>query len=154
VVRKAREREVEAAARRMLADVAEDFDPLGNPLVALEDMARRMIRFTEVMGNLVARLESVRYSTGTAGEQLRAEVAVYTRSMVDTTNALEKIARLDIDGKLAAITAGQMELVVLAVTAALDGAGATGRDREVGRAEAAKVLRRVTIDKSQVGNPV
>lgn len=145
-VRVAREKAVEIKARKLLADVGGDFDPLGNPLVALEDMARRMIRFTDVMGDLVSRLEDVRYSSGTTGEQLRAEVAVYTRSMVDTVNALEKIGRLDIDARLAAIRGRQAEWVIAAVMAALDAAGSTGPARALGREAAAEVLRRVTVD--------
>lgn len=145
-VKRSNERAVEAKARKVLADVAGDFDPLGNPLVALEDVARRMIRFTEVMGDLVGRLENVRYSTGATGEQLRAEVAVYSRAMVDTANTLEKIGRLDIDGRLAAIKGRQAEWVILAVMAALDAAGATGEPRALGREAAAEVLRRVTDD--------
>ncbi len=152
VARKAREREVEAAARRTLAEIGEPADPLGNPLVELERMASRMIRFTEVMGDLVSRLEHVRYSTGTTGEQLRAEVAVYTRALVDTSNALEKIARLGIDERLVAIRSAQAEIVVRAVVAALDAAQATGEPRSRGRLAAAEVLRSVTIDDSVVGN--
>lgn len=142
---RSREKDVEVKARRVLAEVASDFDPLGNPLVALEDMARRMIRFTDVLGGLVSELKSVRYSTGTTGEQLRAEVAVYSRALVDTTNALEKIARLDIDDRLAMIRAAQAGFVVRAVDAALDEVGAVGEVRDRGRAAAARVLRKVTV---------
>lgn len=151
---KAREKAVEIKARKLLTDVAEDFDPLGNPLVALEDMARRMVRFTDVLGGLVSRLESIRYA-GIGGEQLRAEVAVYTRSMVDTVNALEKIGRLDIDGRLMVIREHQAEKVVTAVMAALDAVGTvlagSGVDAELiaesrvrGREAAARELRGVT----------
>lgn len=150
VRRKALERVVEVRARRVLADVSADFDPLGNPLEALEDVARRMIRFTDVMGELVGRLENVRYSAGAGGEQLRAEVAVYTRAMVDTANTLEKIGRLDIDGRLAAIRGAQAEAVVLAVMAALDAAGVVGDLREAGRVAAAKVLRSVTMENGEL----
>lgn len=142
VRRKAQERAVEAKARKVLADVAGDFDPLGNPLEALEDMAKRMIRFTDVMGELVGRLENIRYA-GASGEQLRAEVAVYSRAMVDTVNALEKIGRLDIDGRLAAIQGAQADRVVRVVTIVLDIVGAEGELRERARRAAAEELRRV-----------
>jgi hypothetical protein len=142
VRRKAREREVEVKARKVLADVAGDFDPLGNPLEALENVARRMIRFTDIMGDLVGRLESVRYA-GTTGEQLRAEVAVYTKAMVDTARTLESIGRLDIDGRLAAIQGAQADRVVRVVTIVLDIVGAEGELRERARRAAAEELRRV-----------
>jgi hypothetical protein len=158
--RKAAERAVEIKARRTLAQVGGDFDPLGNPLEALEGMASRMIAFTEVMGDLVSRLESVRYA-GSTGEQLRAEVAVYTGSMVATVNALEKIGRLDIDGRLARIQGAQAERVVAVVMAGIDtvceilsaalvaaGAdpGVVADARAAGRAAAGKALRSVSGD--------
>lgn len=141
VVRKQRERIVEAKARKVLADITGDFDPLGNPLEALEDMAKRMIRFTEVTGGLVSRLENIRYA-GAQGEQLRAEVAVYSRAMKDAADTLEKIGRLNVDGRLAAIKGWQAERVVDVVTAVLDYLGAEGEARAGAREVAAKELRR------------
>lgn len=142
---KAMERAVAAKARRVLADLGEDPDPLGNPLIALEDVARRMIALTEVTGNLVADLKSIRYSTPDGGgEQTRAELAAYMRILKDTADVLEKINRLDLDGQLNRIKAAQAAWVLEAVMAGLDAAGVEGEQRTAGRLEAAKVLRRVT----------
>ena len=140
---RARERVVEQRARKALADLGEDPRPLGSPLIALEDIARRMIALTEVTGDLVADLKSMRYATD-GGEQTRAELAVYMRVLKDTADVLEKINRLDLDGQLNRIKAAQAEWVVEAVMAALDAAGVQGEQRAAGRLEAARVLRRVT----------
>lgn len=140
---KARERVVEQRARKVLADLGENPAPLGNPLVALEDVARRMIALTEVTGDLVADLKAIRYATD-GGEQTRAELAVYVRVLKDTADVLEKINRLDLDGQLNRIRAAQAGWVLEAVMGALDAAGVEGEKRAAGRLEAAKVLRRVT----------
>lgn len=143
VERVARERVVEQRARRVLADLGHEPAPLGNPLIALEDIARRMIALTEVTGDLVADLKSIRYSTD-GGEQTRAELAVYVKVLKDTADVLEKISRLDLDGQLNRIRAAQAGWVLDAVMAALDTAGVEGEARSAARLEAAKVLRRVT----------
>ena len=145
VERVARERAVTARARKVLADLGEDPAPLGNPLIALEDVARRMIALTEVTGNLVADLKSIRYSTPDGGgEQTRAELAAYMRVLKDTADVLEKINRLDLDGQLNRIKAAQAAWVLEAVMGALDAAGVEGEQRAAGRLEAARILRRVT----------
>lgn len=140
---KARERVVEQRARKVLADLGHDPAPLGNPLIALEDIARRMIALTEVTGDLVADLKAIRYATD-GGEQTRAELAVYVKVLKDTADVLEKINRLDLDGQLNRIRAAQAAWVLEAVSAGLDAAGAEGEQRAAGRLAAAKVLRRVT----------
>lgn len=142
-VAKARERVVEQRARKTLADLGHDPAPLGNPLIALEDIARRMIALTEVTGDLVADLKAIRYAAD-GGEQTRAELAVYVRVLKDTADVLEKINRLGIDERWVAIQAHQAAAVVRVVNAALDAAGAEGERRELGRAAAAEVLRSVT----------
>lgn len=145
VERVARERAVEQRARKVLADLGEDPQPLGSPLIALENIARRMIALTEVTGDLVADLKSIRYSTPDGGgEQTRAELAAYMKVLKDTADVLEKISRLDLDGQLNRIRAAQAEWVVEAVMAALDAGGVTGEERAKARLAAAKVLRRVT----------
>jgi hypothetical protein len=151
VAAKARERVVAAKARKVLADLGESPDPLGNPLVALEDVARRMIALTEVTGNLVADLKSIRYSASEGGgEQTRAELAAYMRILKDTADVLEKINRLDLDGQLNRIKAAQAGWVLEAVMGALDAAGVEGEKRAAARLEAAKVLRRVTETTSEL----
>ena len=151
VAAKGRQRLAEQKARKVLADLGHEPAPLGNPLIALEDVARRMVAFTEVAGNLVSELKGMRYSTEN-GEQLRAEVAVYTKAMKDTADVLEKINRLGLDERLVAIRAHQAAAVVRVVNAALDAAGVEGERRALGRAAAAEVLRSVTVDKQEVGN--
>lgn len=145
VAAKAVERAVEQRARKVLADLGKDPAPLGNPLVALEDIARRMIALTEVLGDATADLKALRYASPEGGgEQTRAELSAYIRMLKDTADVLEKINRLDLDGQLNRIRAAQAAWVMDAVMAALDAAGAEGEDRSRGRLEAAKVLRRVT----------
>lgn len=149
VERVARERVVEQRARKVLADLGQDPAPLGNPLIALEDIARRMIALTEVTGDLVADLKAIRYSTD-GGEQTRAELAVYVKVLKDTADVLEKINRLDLDGQLNRIKAAQAAWVLEAVMGALDAAGVEGENRAAARLEAAKVLRRVTETTSEL----
>jgi hypothetical protein len=116
--------------------------PVDNPLTALSELAGEVLAFKNALGAKVNELEEIRYKGG-AGEQLRAEVALYERAVNQAGNLLANIARLNIDERLAAITEKQAETVLRAIDAALIAAGVTGESAAAAKQVAARHLRAV-----------
>jgi hypothetical protein len=118
-------------------------DPVGNPLTALSQLAGEVLAFKEALGERVNALgHEIRYQGG-AGEQLRAEVALYERAVSQASTLLANIARLNIDERLAAIEEKQIEVVIKAIDAALTYAGVTGDAATGAKKVAARHLRAV-----------
>lgn len=115
-------------------------DPVDNPLTALSELAGEVLAFKNALGAKVNALEEIRYKGG-AGEQLRAEVALYERAIDRAGNLLGNIARLNIDERLAAINEKQAGVVIAAIEAALAHAGITGEAAVEAKVVAARRLR-------------
>jgi hypothetical protein len=136
--RRMAEDKVEKKARA-LAEVL-GADPIDNPLSALAQVAGEAMRFKDVLQQMVSELETVS-TKGLNGEQVRPQVTVYERALDRAGGILEKIARLNIDERLAAINEKQAETVIRAIDAALEYAGVTGDAADGARKVAARLLR-------------
>jgi len=113
--RRIAEAELTKQANRLLVQLGAD--PVDNPLTALAELAGEVRAFKNSLGTRVNALgEEIRYKGG-AGEQLRAEVALYERAVSQFGTLLTNIARLNIDERLAAITEKQAETVMQAIRA-------------------------------------
>ncbi|MFJ4924086.1 hypothetical protein [Streptomyces sp. NPDC088736] len=136
-----------AASRRSLEEQARDvvrgigFEPIDNPLTALQALAGEMIAVKNFLRGQVERLEGIRYASSIGTEQLRGELAAYQSAMRDTAQVLGVIGRLRIDERLAAITEAQATLVIGAIDAALAHAGVTGTEAIEAKKVAARHLR-------------
>ncbi|MFD9564355.1 hypothetical protein [Streptomyces sp. NPDC059994] len=130
--------EVDARARRLWARI--DATPVDNPLLALQQVAGEVLAFKDACAGMVNQLQEIRYQ-GAAGEQLRAEIVLYERAMDRAGNFLAKLAQLNIDERLAAISERQAEAVIGAIEAALAYAGITGETRVKAKQVAARRLR-------------
>lgn len=145
------------ALEREIASTVERLDgkPVDNPLTELAALAGRARTWMDLMEVRVQKLLTaddaeggdsggIRYRGG-AGEQLRAEVALYERAMDRLGKFLTDYGRLNIDERLASITTRQAELVIAAVEAALAAAGVRDRDQiAAGKQAAARKLRVVS----------
>jgi hypothetical protein len=157
-----------AAARRVveaeLMTLTENLvgAPVDNPLTELANLAGRARAWMELLQSRVEKLietsdaseggdgrdggsgkdKGLRYQAG-AGEQLRAEVALYERSMDRLGKFLADYGRLGIDERLAKITETQAERVIAAIDAALEHAGITGKAATEAKQVAARKLRAV-----------
>ena len=111
---------LEQRARLELADL--DVQPVGDPLHQLAVLAGQILAWRDAMAEQVNNLTSLRYESqgenGT-GEQLRAEVALWERSLDRCERVLTAMARLNIDERLAKITDRQADLIEQALKAAL-----------------------------------
>ena len=127
------EARAERNARAALA--ALDVQPVSDPLRELALLAGQVVAWKDAIAEQVNTLTGLRYEGNGAGEQLRAEVALWERALDRCRAVLVDIARLDLGAKMAAITEAQAALVEKAVMAALADAGldleATERARRV-----------------------
>lgn len=98
-------------------DETDELDPLDELL----HVAGEVRAFKERIAKLVRDLQDdmLRYESDKGGEQLRAEVAVYERSLKQYGDLLVKIARLNIDERQMRITERQAAIVEGLVTGAL-----------------------------------
>lgn len=146
---RALEREVSIALERL------DGSPVDNPLTELAALGGRARAWMNLMESRVQRLletgdadnsgesgADIRYR-GAAGEQLRAEVALYERAMDRLGKFLTDYGRLNIDERLAHITEMQAERVIAAIDAALAHVGITGPAATEAKKVAARKLRAV-----------
>lgn len=142
-------RAVAAAAERVLdgqvrAELARlETDPVEDPLRELQRLAGQVLAWKDALGHRVNELTSIRYTSETGGEQLRAEVALFERAMDRCATVLTAMARLNIDERLARITERQIEVCYGALVAALGGIGLTVEQQREARALFARHLRAV-----------
>lgn len=130
----------EQRATELLARM--DVEPTADPLRELSKLAGQVLAWRDVCADMVNKLTSVRYDGGeAAGEQLRAEVALFERALDRCTTVLVAIAKLDIDARLARISEAQAEVVVRALEAGLTAAAVEGPAVARARAAVERVLR-------------
>jgi hypothetical protein len=151
-----------AAAERVLDDKVRDAlarlgsaqgAPIDNPLAALAQLAGQVLAFKDAVGELVNRLDEIRFTDSKGSEQLRSEVAMYERALDRSTQVLVAMARLKLDERLVAVSQATAEMLVRAVDAGLAAAGVTGEAREPVRKAIARELR-VISSGGGVGGPV
>lgn len=134
---------------------------VANPLTELAALAGRARAWMEMMQDRVEHLldvaeaeatppagadgpkpegSGIRYRSG-AGEQLRAEVQLYERSMDRLGKFLADFGRLNIDERLSKIEEAKADVVLRAIDAALAHAGVTGAQATDAKRVAARHLR-------------
>lgn len=109
-------RDVEQKIRKTLHGL--EVVAVRDPLTTLSELAGEIMNWKDNLATHVGQLKTYGYS-GEHGEQIRAEVQLYERALDRTVTILDKIARLDIDSRLAAIGERQADLVEAALAAAL-----------------------------------
>ena len=140
VIKAAENERVEQQARRALEGIT-DFEAVTDPVERLQLLAGRAEKFMEIVGDRVAELESMRYETEMGGEQLRAEIAVYERAMINAGRLLVDLAKLNLDERAQRISEQTARLVNGIILGALADAGLTEEMREAVRPAIARRLR-------------
>ena len=128
--------------------------PVDNPLAALALLAGQVLAFKDAVGELVNRLDEIRYQDAKGGEQLRSEVAMYERALDRSTQVLVAMARLKLDERLVAVSEATADMLVRAVDAGLAAAGVTGEAREPVRKAIARELRIISSAGGVAGGTV
>lgn len=114
---------LDVEAGQMLARL--DLPPVEDPLSELAKVCGQVLGWKDMLASRVNELRSLRYSTE-GGEQLRAEVALWERSLDRCERFLTAMARLNIDERLARISEAQAVAILEVFTAALERAGIEG----------------------------
>lgn len=99
-----------------------DMGPVHDPLTALKELAGEVVGWKDVMRLQVQELEALDVSTE-YGETAKAVVQLFERAMDRAGEFLFKIARLNIDERLAAVTESQAKMIEDGFFDALDEAG-------------------------------
>ncbi len=136
----------ETLAIRGMDALRDPVRPVVDPLTDLLDVAARSVRLMEVMEDQVSALKAMRYG-GQSGEQTRAELAAYERSLDRCSKILADIVKLDLDARLVRVSEVQAAHVVASFHATLQGAGVERGSAAWTRGLAAggKSLRKVTV---------
>lgn len=87
------------------------YQPVTNPLLALQELAGKAKAWMDVCEDHVSRLEKLRYGTE-GGEQIRGEVQLFERAIDQCRKVLVDVARLNIDERLAKIDEQQSQAMV------------------------------------------
>jgi len=142
VKRAAARRLVEAEIRDLFGKISPEIVPVDNPLAAYAEFAGRVVAWMNLMDRLLDGLSLVGYE-GRTGEQVRAEVQLFERSMDRVNSVLSSYARLNIDDRLVSITEQQAQMVVRAIDAVIAHLGAEGFAADEARRVGASHLRLV-----------
>jgi hypothetical protein len=146
---KAHLRLVEREARQVL-DREGIIAPLVDPLSALQELAGEALELKRYFADRLSALEQLRYE-GRAGEQLRAEVALFERALDRAQKFALDLAKLGLESRLVAVTEQQGQLIARCVQAALESCGLS--DRQDVLAAIAAELRTVDAESLSTGPP-
>lgn len=142
------------AERRLAAERAQqavgDLVQLGSDL-SLGEIYRSIlgatsqaIRWHAAMGERVERLNAIRYEAfGTGTEQLRAEVALYERSMDRVVKFAETIVRLDIESRRVRLAEAEALLVAEVIRRVLEALDLSAEQRALIPVVVPRELRRL-----------
>lgn len=124
-------RYVEAKARAKLGDAGE---PVIDPIGKLCAIAGRAVAFMEALSARVAKLE-----TSAEPDEVRAELAVYGRSIKDAAGVVESIIRMGIAERLAKVDEQQTAAIIAFIDGVLADLGHNPRAPEVAGVVAARL---------------
>jgi P27 family predicted phage terminase small subunit len=130
---------LEAQAARELAHL--DVPPVTDPLTELARLAGQAVAWKDSMAAKVNELTSLRYESFGGGEQLRAEIALWERSLDRCISTLGAMARLNIEDRLAGVREATARMLEEALTAALQKSGADIGGQAAAREEFKRRLR-------------
>lgn len=133
---------VEADVRDLLATL--DIGPVHDPLTALKELAGEVNAWKDAMRVKVEELSTLDVSTE-YGETARAVVQLYERAMDRAGDFLFKIARLNIDERLAAVTERQAKMIEDGFFDALDEIGIPATDMSTREKVAVAFARHLSV---------
>jgi hypothetical protein len=112
-----------------------------NPLEELSLLVSEVILYKDFCADQVARLRGDYRYEGRSGEQLRAEVALYERSLDRVGKLLIEWSRLDIDARLTRIEEAKAAMLLEVIRRVLMSAELTDEQRVKAEGTAVKELR-------------
>lgn len=143
---KAQQRAQRDEVREQVQDLLSKHDtgPVQDPLTALKGLAGEVVAWKDAMRDKVAELDTLSYSTD-YGETARAVVQLFERAMDRAGEFLFKIAKLNIDERLAAVTERQAQMIEDAFFDALDEVGVPVTDMDTRSKAAVAFASRLAV---------
>lgn len=126
-------------ARRLLGQLG--VSPIDNPLERLQELAAEVLAWQDICRTMVGTLSELRYKAAGSGEQLRAEIGMYERSLDRSSKVLEALVRLNIEERLVRLADRQAALMSQALDWLLSVFDCA--DSELARSAVAMMLRSV-----------
>lgn len=119
-----KEKAAYAKVERQMRAYLEQFDigPIHDPLTALKTLAGEVVAWKDAMRAKVEEMDRLHVSTE-YGETAKAVVQLFERAMDRASDVLFKIAKLNIDERLAAVTEHQAQMIEEGFFAALEEVG-------------------------------
>jgi hypothetical protein len=139
---KAEERIAEERIRKELARL--DVVPVDDYLGQIALIAGQVIAWKDALAGKVNALSSLRYEGTRAGEQLRAEVALWERALDRCERFLSAMARMNIEERMAKVTEAQAAMAQKALLATLGEMGFTPQQQRDAQARLGRHLRAVS----------
>lgn len=112
-----------------------------NPLEELANLVSEVILYKDYCAEQVAKLRGDHRYEGRSGEQLRAEVALYERSLDRAGKLLIEWSRLNIDERLMRIEEAKAMTIIEVIRRALTSAELSEEQRKIAEETAIKELK-------------
>ncbi len=147
--RKAQERLAEARARKMLAKLGRP-EPVDDPIGELLLVAGEATAWSQFLREKVRELQGdLRYEHEKAGEQIRAEAALYTQALRQTSDVLARIVALDLEANRLRLEEAKVLILVKALDQVLGSRelALTSEQRNFAHAQLVKRLEKHTDDR-------
>ena len=114
---------------------------ISNPLEELAGLVSEVLLYKEYCAQQVAKLRGDHRYEGRSGEQLRAEVALYERSLDRAGKLLIEWAKLNIDERLMKIEEAKAMTIIEVIRRSLTSAEITDDQRKIAETTAIRELR-------------
>jgi hypothetical protein len=133
-------------AQKVLAQMGA-IAPVDNALEALQKLAGEVLAWKDACATFVAALDpsQYRYASQFELEQIRGEVLIWQDAMKTAVETLTKLARVQVDERLAAIEEAKVAILTAAFAGALTGAGLPDEQAGVVRADFTRRLRALPV---------
>ena len=115
-----------AEGRWLLGQLIPDRGPVTDPLAELRQLGALVMQWMRACESALETLSTYRYESVGGGEQLRAEVAMFERSMDRAATFLATLAKLGLDERQVAVSEAKANMLLRALEAGLAEHGITG----------------------------
>lgn len=98
------------------------FEPVVNPYEELYRLAGQTVRWKDILAEQVGMLNELGYEAKT-GEQIKAEVQLFTAALTEARNILTSISKLDVEERMVRVAEAQALMIAEALGRVLDSLG-------------------------------
>ena len=145
--------EVVATESRGSYDVTQ-YAAIDNPYAELYRLAGQTVAWKDALAEKIADMTEIGYE-GRTGEQIKADVQLFTGALVECRQVLTAIAKLDVEERMVRIAEAQAILIAETLGRVLDSLGMTKEKQLQARSAVAERLRIVGASESQpVNRPI